>query len=210
MSGAAEARTSDLGSEILQAVLVNLTRTESQREELLPGVRTLVGHHGLFRLASKSEHCKSCPASGGPERLPTLRTAYSVRIQSTWNGRTDPPHRREAVPANSMSVQFLDLRCHIWGRPTNLVLVGIVFICPQSEFEQPVLPRVLERLVKVLVSSLRDVAQSRRIPAEVVVDAVSLHVMRKSTERSQEWQILARILSERRKVRSTDFRKRGA
>ena len=97
-----------------------------------------------------------------------------------------------------MSVQFLDLRCHIWGRPTNLVLVGIVFICPQSEFEQPVLPRVLERLVKVLVSSLRDVAQSRRIPAEVVVDAVSLHVMRKSTERSQERQILARILSERR------------
>lgn len=82
--------------------------------------------------------------------------------------------------------------------PTNLVLVGIIFVYPQSELEQPVLPRILERLVKVLVSGLRDVAQGRCVPAEVVVDAVSLHVMRKSTERSQERQILARILSERR------------
>ena len=87
---------------------------------------------------------------------------------------------------------------HLGERPTNLVLVGIVFVRPQSELEQPVLPRILERLVKVLVSGLRDVAQSRRVPAEVVVDAVSLHMMRKSTERSQERQILARILSERR------------
>lgn len=62
------------------------------------------------------------------------------------------------------------------------------------------LPRVLECLVKMLVSGLRDVAQSRRVPTEVVVDAVSLHVMRKSTERSQERQILSRILSDADKV----------
>lgn len=52
----------------------------------------------------------------------------------------------------------------------------------------------------MLVSGLRDVAQSRRVPTEVVVDAVSLHVMRKSTERSQERQILSRILSDADKV----------
>lgn len=58
MTNGPAARTRNFGRKALQAVVVNLTCFQGKRKELLPRMGTLVRDHGLFGLASQSEHCQ--------------------------------------------------------------------------------------------------------------------------------------------------------
>lgn len=84
---------------------------------------------------------------------------------------------------------------------THLVLVRITLVLLQRNLEQPVFPGVLEGVVKVLVSGLRDVAESTLVSAQMVVNAMPLDVMGQRTQSAQEGEVLPRILIGRASVR---------
>lgn len=75
-----------------------------------------------------------------------------------------------------------------------LVLFRIAFVRLQCDLKEAVLAGVLESLLKVLVAGAGDVAERGRMAAEMVIDAMALHVVRQSAERAQEGQVLSWIL----------------